>query len=97
MMYFRSRVSVLLPLAHSAVFDNIDHQTLHCLGVSGKPLLWMPSYPTERNQSVCVDGELPEPVLMEYSEALRDVQETTWISHPGPWAQHHFYADDTQL
>lgn len=54
----------------SAAFDTIDHGTLiHRLerffGISGKCLAWMQSYLTERYQTVCIDGELSQPVHMK--------------------------------
>ena len=104
-------LSVLVLLDLSAAFDTIDHRTLlhrleHCFGISGKPLSWMTSYLTDRYQTVCVDGELSEPVLMEcsvpqgsvlgpknyvmYTKPLGDVIRTHGLCY-------HFYADDTQL
>ena len=104
-------VSVLVLLDLSAAFDTIDHQTLlqrleHCFGVSGKPLSWMASYLTDRYQTVCVDGELSEPVLMEYSVSQGSVLGPKhYVMYTKPLGdvirahglQHHFYADDTQL
>ena len=32
-----------------------------------KPLAWMTSYLTDRCQTVCIDGEQSNPVIMKYS------------------------------
>ena len=40
---------------------------LSMTGISGKSLAWMTSY-SARYQTVCIDGELSEPVLMQCSE-----------------------------
>ncbi len=95
----------------SAAFDTIDHQTLlhrleHCFGISGNSLAWMTSYLTDRYQTVCVEGELSEPVLLEYSVPQGSVLgPKNYVMYTKPLGDiirthrliHHFYADDTQL
>jgi len=68
----QNNVTIMVLLDLSAAFDTIDHQTLlhrleHHYGVTGKPLTWMASYFNDRYQTVCIGGELSEPVLMQYS------------------------------
>jgi hypothetical protein len=95
----------------SAAFDTIDHETLiHRLerhfGISGKPLAWMRSYLTDRYQTVCIDGELSQPVLMKYSapqgSVLGPKNYTMYTKPVGAICRkhglnNHFYADDSQL
>ena len=104
-------ISVLVLLDLSAAFDTIDHGVLlhrleHCFGISGKPLSWMTSYLADRYQSVCVDGELSEPVLMGCSVPQGSVLGPKhYVMYTKPLGDvirkhglhHHFYADDTQL
>ena len=61
---------------------------------------------TDRYQTVCVDGELSTPVLMEYSVPQGSVLgPKNYVMYTKPLAdiirrhglQYHFYADDTQL
>ncbi len=61
---------VLLDLL--AAFDTIDHSTLiHRLendfGITAKPLKWITFYFEDRYQTVCIDGKLSNPVLMNLS------------------------------
>jgi hypothetical protein len=95
----------------SAAFDTIDHETLiHRLerhfGISGKPLAWMRSYLTDRYQTVCIDGELSQPVLIKYSvpqgSVLGPKNYTMYTKPVGAICRkhglnNHFYADDSQL
>ena len=95
----------------SAAFDTIDHNTLlnrlkNHFGITGKPLAWMSSYLSDRYQTVCIDGELSKPVLMQYSvpqgsvlgpknynvytKSVVDICRNHRLNY-------HFYADDSQL
>ena len=63
-------MSVLVMLDLSAAFDTIDHQTLlerleQYFGITGNTKAWVTSYLRERYQTVCVDGEISQRVLME--------------------------------
>ena len=104
-------VTVLVLLDLSAAFDTIDHSTLlqrleKHFGVTGKAHSWMSSYLNDRYQTVCVDGQLSEPVLMKYSVPQGSVLgPKNYIMYTKPIGdicrrhglRHHFYADDSQL
>jgi hypothetical protein len=104
-------VTVLVLLDLSAAFDTIDHQTLlHRLenhfGVTDMAHEWMSSYLRDRNQTICVDGELSERVLIKYSVPQGSVLGPKhYIMYTKPVRAickrhgllHHFYADDSQL
>lgn len=104
-------VTVLVLLDLSAAFDTIDHHTLLCRledhnGVSGNAISWISSYLSDRHQTVCVEGELSQPVLMKYSVPQGSVlgpKYFTMYTKPvgGNCRRHgllnHFYADDSQL
>jgi len=103
--------TVLVMLDLSAAFDTIDHGTLlrrleNRFGVSDKCLSWINSYLSKRFQTVCVDGELSEPVLMKYSVPQGSVLGPKYfIMYTKPVGDicrahgliHHFYADDSQI
>ena len=66
----------------------------------------MTSYLTDRYQTVCVDAELSEPVLMEYNVPQGSVLGPKhYVMYTKPLGDvirthglpHHFYADDTQF
>ena len=104
-------MSVLVMLDLSAAFDTIDHQTLlerleQYFGITGNTKAWVTSYLSERYQTVCVDGEISQPVLMEYSVPQGSVMGPKYyVLYTKPLGDlirrhgllHHFYADDTQL
>ena len=104
-------VTVLVLLDLSAAFDTIDHQTLLTrlekqYGISDKPLKWVSSYLSERFQSVSVNGEQSQPVLMKYSvpqgSVLGPKYFTMYTKPVGAICRshgllHHFYADDSQV
>ena len=106
-----NKVTVLVLLYLSAAFDTIDHSTLlNCLerdfGIAGKPLAWMTSYLSDRYQTVCIDGELSTPVLMNFSVPQGSVLgPKNYVMYTKPVGEicrkhglnHHFYADDSQL
>ena len=107
----QGNATVLVLLDLSAAFDTLDHDTLlHRLenhfGITGKPLEWMTSYFKDRFQTVCIDGELSNPVLMSYSVPQGSVLgPKNYIMYTKPVGAicrkhgllHHFYADDSQL
>ena len=107
----QNKATVLVMLDLSAAFDTIDHNTLlgrlkNHFGITGKPLEWMKSYLCDRYQTVCIDGELSKPVLMNYSVPQGSVLgPKNYIMYTKPVGaicrkhqlQHHFYADDSQL
>ena len=72
--------------------------------VTGTPRAWMASYLSDRFQTVCIDGELPLPALVEYSVPQGSVLDSkNYVLFIKPLGdvirrdglQHHFYADDT--
>ena len=72
----------------------------------GAPLNWMTSYLIDRYQTVCIDGQLSEAVLMTYSVPQGSVLgPKNYIMYTKPAGficrdhglDHHFYADDSQL
>ena len=93
------------------VFDAIDHDTLQTrlktqFKISGKPLEWITSYLSDRYQTVTIDGNLSEPVQMEFSVPQWSVlgpKIVTMYSKPVGQIckkhvlKYHFYADDGQL
>ena len=95
----------------SAAFDTIDHTTLlgrleGQYGLSGNALSWISSYLTDRFQTVCIEGELSEPVLLKYSVPQGSVLGpkffTMYTKPVGAICSrhgllYHFYADDSQL
>jgi len=103
--------TVLVMFDLLAAFNTIDHGTLlrrleNRFGVSDKCLSWINSYLSERFQTVCVDGELSEPVLMKYSVAQGSVLGPKFfIMYTKPVGDicrahgliHHFCADDSQI
>ena len=104
-------MSVLVMLDLSAAFDTNDHQTLlerleQYFGITGNTKAWVTSYLSERYQTVCVDGEISQPVLMEYSVPQGSVMGLKYyVLYTKPLGDlirrhgllHHLYADDTQL
>ena len=107
----QKKVTILVMLDLSAAFDTIDHETLlnrleKDFGIAGKPLAWMASYLKDRYQTVCIDGQLSDPVLMTYSVPQGSVLgPKNYIMYTKPVGDicrnhglnHHFYADDSQL
>ena len=95
----------------SAAFDTIDHEKLldrleHHFGITGTPLMWVRSYLTDRYQSVCINSETSDPVLLAFGVPQGSVmgpKKYTMYTKPlGAIIQqhglhYHFYADDTQL
>jgi len=78
--------TVLVMLDLSAAFDTIDHGPLlrrleNRFGVSDKCLSWINSYLSERFQTVCVNGELSEPVLMEIIQCTTRLGSRTQVLH----------------
>ena len=104
-------VTALVLLDLSAAFDTIDHQTLlnrleKQYGISNNPLAWVSSYLSERFQTVSVNGEQSQPVLMKYSvpqgSVLGPKYFTMYTKPVGAICRshgllHHFYADDSQV
>jgi hypothetical protein len=104
-----SCILVLLDL--SAAFDTIDHQILLerldvVFGVKGSALCWMTSYLKDRFQTVIVDGQKSQPVLLEYGVPQGSVLGPKLYSiYTKPLADtledkggsQHFFADDAQL
>lgn len=107
----RNNVTILVMLDLSAAFDTIDHETLltrleHHFGITGTPLTWMRSYLSDRYQTVAINGELSDPVLMKYSvpqgSVLGPKNYTMYTKPVGAICRNHdldnhFYADDSQL
>ena len=107
----QNKCTVLVLLDLSAAFDTIDHKTLlnrleHEFGIAGSPLQWMTSYLNDRFQTVCIDGQLSDPVQMTYSVPQGSVLgPKNYIMYTKPVGSicrnhalgHHFYADDSQL
>ena len=86
-------MSVLVVLYLFAAFYTIVHQTLlerlkQYLGNTGNATAWVMSYLSEHYQTVCVDGELSQPVVTEYSVPQGSVMgprrsyQTTWTAAP---------------
>jgi hypothetical protein len=104
-------VTALVLLDLSAAFDTIDHHTLlnrleKQYGISNTPLAWVSSYLSERFQTVSVNGEKSQPVLMRYSVPQGSVlgpKYFTMYTKPveaicrSHGLLHHFYADDSQV
>ena len=107
----KGEVTILVMLDLSAAFDTIDHNTLlnrlECdFGFTGKVLAWCRSYLSGRYQTVCIDGELSDPVHMTYSVPQGSVLGPKfYILFTKPVGeicrkhglQCHFYADDSQI
>ncbi|XP_053395657.1 uncharacterized protein LOC123525778 [Mercenaria mercenaria] len=90
----RKSKQVLLDM--SAAFDTIDHGTLlhrleHHFGIAGKPVEWVKSCLDERYQTVCIDGEVSNPILMKCSVPQGSVLEpkffTMYTKHVGAICQ----------
>ncbi len=73
---------------------------------SGKPLEWISSYLSDRNQTVTIDGKLSNPVKMNFSVpqgSVLDPNMFTLYTKPvraicaKHGLNHHYYADDGQL
>jgi flagellar biosynthesis chaperone FliJ len=103
--------SVLVLLDLSAAFDTLDHQTLlqrfkFHFGIDGKALAWISSYLSDRYQTVTINSELSNPVLLNYGVPQGSVLgPKKYVMYTKPLGNlirlhgldHHFYADDTQL
>ena len=88
-------MSVLVMLDMSAAFDTIDHQTLlerleQYFGITGNTKAWVTSYLSERYQTVCVDGEIYQPVLdgVQCSPGFSYGPEVLCTVHKAPWRSH---------
>lgn len=104
-------VTVLVLLDLSAAFDTIDHTTLlsrleNLYGIKDNALSWISAYLHGRQQTVCVEGELSDPVTMNFGvpqgSVLGPKYFTMYTKPVGAICGkhglvHHFYADDSQL
>jgi hypothetical protein len=103
--------AVLVLLDLSAAFDTVDHQILlrrlnARYGVTGKAHQWFASYLKDRKQSVIIDGEISDPICLDwgvpqgsvvgpelfiiYSAPIEDIVNKHGLSSVS-------YADDTQI
>lgn len=71
----------------------------HHVGITGKCLAWMQPYLTDRYQTLCIDGELSQPVHMKYSipqrsvlcpKILHHVHKTSWNYMQKAWIEQSF-------
>jgi hypothetical protein len=110
-VFDRNEATVLVMLDLLAAFDTIDHNILlnrleYHFGIAGKPLEWMRSYLTDRFQTVCINGELSDPVEMKYSVPQGSVLgPKNYVMYTKPvdlicrkhQLHNHFYVTDSQL
>ena len=105
------KVSVLVLLDLSSVFDMVDHEILlevlqNRFGVQDHALNWFKSYLSDCTQSFCVESKMSDPVSLTCSAQQGSVigpqkfvayTEDIVETIEAIIVNHHLYADDTQL
>ena len=105
----RGVILVLLDL--SAAFDTIDHQILiqrlhDRIGLRANALRWFKSYHAQRTQSVIINGNTSEPIILDFGApqgSLMGAEEYKVYTLPlgdiirKHGLEYHIYADDGQL
>ena len=103
--------AILVLLDLSAAFDTLDHPLLiqaldQRIGIRGSALDWFRSYLLDRQQRVCINGHVSQPLPLLhgvpqgsvlgpslfclYTQPLADLLDSRGL-------QHHLYADDSQI
>ena len=105
------RLTVLIPLDFSAVFDTVDHPVLinrlrALFGFHGTVLEWLCSYLEDRSQAVSIQGQLSNAITLQYGVPQGSVLgPLLFLMYTKPLGDiahiHgvniHMYADDTQI
>ena len=98
----KQRVTLLVLLDLSAIFDTVNHQVLFkrlesTFGISGTALSWFKSYLDGRSQRICVEGCCSTPWCPSRSLSFTIYASKLFETVKARLPDVHAYADDTHL